>query len=77
MEARAGQGVATAALALLLAEIRPLGLHHVYLTTDPDNAASQRVIQRNGGVFVEQFEATAYGKSELRWRIEMKSSSNG
>ena len=66
-----GQGVATTALALLLAAIKPLGLRYVYLTTDPDNGTSQRVIQRNGGVFVEEFEASAYGKTELRWRIDL------
>jgi len=43
------------------------------LTTDPDNAASQKVITANGGVFVERFRASAaHGKKEeLRFRIPL------
>lgn len=66
-----GHGVATRALALLLEEVAALGLAYVYLTTDPENGTSQRVIQRNGGVMVDKFEALAYGKMELRWRIDL------
>ena len=66
-----GRGVATAALGLLLAEIRPLGMDYVELTTDPDNAVSQKVIRANGGVLIGQFDATAYDKVELLWRIAL------
>ncbi|HZQ00427.1 MAG TPA: GNAT family N-acetyltransferase [Reyranella sp.] len=66
-----GRGYATRALGLMLAEARKKGLRWVELTTDPDNEPSQRVISRNGGVFVERFKAqAAYGdRDELRWRI--------
>ena len=67
-----GQGVATRALGLMLEKIAALGLDYVYLTTDPENAVSQRVIQRNNGVLVDKFEAIAYGKTELRWRIDLQ-----
>lgn len=70
------RGYATAALALLLAEIRSLGvvaagLTHVELTADPGNPASQRVITSNGGYLVERFaKLPAYGGGEtLRFRI--------
>lgn len=68
-----GLGYATRALALILPEARKEGLAYVELTTDPDNLASQKVIVRNGGVFVERFKAeAAYGdRDELRWRIEL------
>ena len=66
-----GRGIATTALRLLLAEIRPLGLDYVELTTDPDNAISQKVIRANGGVLIGQFDATAYDKVELLWRIPL------
>ena len=66
-----GRGIATAALGLLLAEIRPLGLAYVELTTDPENAISQKVIRANGGVLIGQFDATAYDKVELLWRIPL------
>jgi predicted acetyltransferase len=69
-----GNGYATKALGLMLAEARKEGLRWVELTTDPDNIASQKVITSNGGVFVERFFAeAAYGadKPELRWRIAL------
>jgi predicted acetyltransferase len=66
-----GRGYATAALRLMLGEARAQGLDHVELTTDPDNLVSQKVIAANGGVFVERFTASAYGKDELRFRIPL------
>ena len=50
------RGYATRALALLLPEARARGLASVELTTEPDNLASQRTIERNGGLLVERFE---------------------
>lgn len=68
-----GRGYATQALALLLPEARREGLRHVELTTDPDNAASQRVILRNGGVLVGPITKTvAYDNAEaLLFRIAL------
>ncbi len=68
-----GRGLATAALALMLPEARAVGLSCVELTTDPDNPASQRVIEKNGGVLVERFaKPAAYGdKPGLRYRIAL------
>ncbi|WP_376098979.1 GNAT family N-acetyltransferase [Roseomonas sp. CCTCC AB2023176] len=64
------RGYATEALRLLLPEARALGLPWIDLTTDPDNAVSQRVILVNGGVLVERFaKAAAYGGEGLRFRI--------
>jgi len=39
----------------VLREAKDVGLRYVDLTTSPDNLASQRVIQRNGGALVEEF----------------------
>lgn len=68
-----GLGHATRALALLLPEVKARGLRWVELTTDPDNIASQRVIENNGGELVERFaKPEAYGGGEgLRWRIAL------
>jgi len=68
-----GQGHATRALAVLLPEARAVGLRHVDLTTDPDNAASQKVITANGGMLVGRFrKEAAYGGEEgLRFRIPL------
>ena len=68
---RRRRGVATRALALMLDEPRRLGLPYVEITTRPDNIASQRVVEANGGVLVDRFDKpTAYGGGEtLRYRI--------
>src|SRR4029453_9801855 len=50
-----GRGYATEALRQLLPDAKARGLPYVVLTTDPDNVASQRVILKNGGVLVEEF----------------------
>jgi predicted acetyltransferase len=67
------RGYATRALALLLPFARGLGLARVEITTDPDNAASRRVIAANGGVCVERFDkGAAYGHREgLRFAITL------
>jgi len=66
-------GYAKAALAQLLPEAKSIGLSFVEITTDPDNAASQRVILSNGGVLVEQFTKPLQfgGKPGLRYRIKL------
>src|SRR5215213_5222279 len=70
---RRREGHASRALSLLLEEIAPLGLPHVELTTEPENAASIRVIEANGGVMVARFaKPAAYGGVEaLRFRIPL------
>jgi predicted acetyltransferase len=67
------QGHATRALALLLPDARAEGLSHVDLTVEPHNLASRRVIEANGGVLLEEFEApAAYGHTKgLRYRIPL------
>lgn len=53
------------------AQTPPLGLRCVEITTQPDNAAWQKVIRGNGGVVVEAFTTVAAlgGAPELRFRI--------
>lgn len=74
-----GRGVATRALALMLEEARGFGLPFVHLTTDPDAAASIRVIEKNGGVLVGRFRKTAAhgGDEALRWRIGLQPPGGG
>ncbi len=66
-----GRGLATSALRALLPEARALGLPYVEVTTDPDNLASQRVIEKTGGVLFEHFTRPAVygGTPGLRYRI--------
>ena len=65
---------ATRALALMLEEVALEGLPYVELSTTPDNTASQRVIEANGGWMVERFrKLDAHGGAEgLRFRIDVK-----
>lgn len=68
-----GRAYATRALGLLLGDLEQLDLPFVEITTDPTNAASQRVIRANGGVLVEAFQkpASLGGSSGLRFRIAL------
>jgi predicted acetyltransferase len=66
-----GRGYATEALRQILPEAVSLGMPFVEVTTDPTNAASQKVIERNGGVLFETFvKPIQFGsKPGLRYRI--------
>jgi predicted acetyltransferase len=69
-----GRGYAKRALSLILQEARKEGLRYVELTTDPENLASQRVIEANGGKLHERFkkpEQFGSGMS-LRYRITLQ-----
>ncbi len=69
-----GRGYATQALRDMLPLARAEGLRFVELTTDPENLASQRTIERNGGVLHEHFmQPAAYGTpvQKLRYRISL------
>ena len=67
------QGCATAALRLVLPHARAQGLPYVEVTTDPDNAASRKVITANGGMLIEPFtKPAAFGNAPgLRFRIPL------
>lgn len=69
----AGRGHATEALRQIADLARALHIPWVELTTDRDNAASQRVISKAGGVFVEAFDKPAAqgGKPGLRYRLTL------
>ena len=58
----------------MLPEAAALGLPHVEITCDPDNAGSRRVIEANGGRLVERFrKSAAHGGTEtLRYCIDLR-----
>lgn len=66
-----GRGYAKEALRQILPEARALRIPFVELTTDPDNIASRRVIESNGGVLYEEFVRSVHHGSTrgLRFRI--------
>lgn len=51
LPSRRGCGYATEMLRLALPVAKSLGLHQVLITCDQGNAASRRVIEKNGGVY--------------------------
>jgi predicted acetyltransferase len=65
------RGHATEALGLMLREAQAIGLPFVEITTDPDNVASRRVIEANGGQLYEHFiRPPQFGsKPGVRYRI--------
>lgn len=67
------RGYATQALREVLEDARGEGLGYVEITTDPDNVPSQRVIERNGGVLLEEFIAPPAlgGTRKLRYRVRI------
>ncbi|HEX8535602.1 MAG TPA: GNAT family N-acetyltransferase [Allosphingosinicella sp.] len=70
---RRREGLGKRALALMLGEARLRGLPYVEITTDPDNKASQGVIEANGGILVERFTKLPAqgGAPALRFRIAL------
>ncbi len=68
-----GRGYATRALAQTLQDAKAEGLRYVVITTTTDNVASQRVIERNGGVRMEEFTAPASlgGHRHFRYRVDL------
>jgi predicted acetyltransferase len=65
-------GYATQALRQILPHARAVGLRWVELTTDADNAPSQRVILANGGVLMARVADGVHpGQDRLVWRIAL------
>ncbi len=75
---RRGEGHATRALSLLLRQVNGLGLPWIELTTEPENHASIKVIEANGGVLVERFQKLVShgGGPGLRFRIALPAPSS-
>ncbi len=68
-----GRGYATRALADMLHGARAEQLRHVELTTGVGNLPSQRVIEANGGILVEEFVTSPSlgSRRERRYRIAL------
>lgn len=54
--ARRNQGIATAALRLALGRLREIGVEHALVTCNATNPASARVIEKCGGVRIDDAE---------------------
>ena len=69
---RHGCGYATEILRQALEHCSDIGLERVLLTCDIDNIASQRVIEKNGGVLEGLVEAPELRVPKRRYWIETK-----
>src|SRR4029078_2412179 len=61
------QGIATAALRVLLPIAAVRGLPKVLITCDEDNDASRKVIERAGGIFAGSARSDEHGAKLLFW----------
>lgn len=68
-----GNGYATTALSQLLTQLSFTGLRFITVTTDPDNIASQRVAEKCGAEFCEEFKRASSlgGTKSYRYRISL------
>ncbi len=66
-----GNGYATEMLRQTLIEARELGIERALLTVHTDNAASIRVIERNGGVLENEVLDPTSGKLQRRYWIDL------
>jgi predicted acetyltransferase len=68
---RRGKGYGTAMLGLALEKARELGITRVLITCGKGNVASQRVIQKNGGVLDSESYSEQAGRVTQRYWIEL------
>jgi predicted acetyltransferase len=68
------KGYGTRQLALCLEKACALGLDRALVTCDTDNAASARIIQKNGGVLENEVISDISGKLVSRYWIELRRS---
>jgi predicted acetyltransferase len=67
------RGYATEALRQMLVIARGVGLKRVEITTDRGNEASRKVIEANGGSFMEEFAHPQYGDDvRLRFWVNLQ-----
>ena len=59
------KGYGTEILRLALKEFKNLGFNEVYGQSSKGNIASAKVIENNGGIFIEEVNGTKYYKIEL------------
>jgi predicted acetyltransferase len=67
-----GRGYASEALRQMLIEAARVGVRRLEITTDPDNRASQRVIEKAGGRYAGTFVNEHFGPApHLRYVVEL------
>jgi predicted acetyltransferase len=72
-----GKGYGTRLLALTLEKARTLGLRRVLLTCHRDNAASARVMEKNGAVLASESLSPRAGRISRRYWIDLTAADAG
>ena len=65
------QGHGTRLLAAAIDQARELGLDRILVTSDPANKASIKVIERNNGVFYDEYFNEKFGEMARRYWISL------
>jgi len=65
------KGYGSLILALTLQKARQYGLNRVLLTCDGNNVASVRIIEKNGGAYIDKTVSQRTGKSVSRYWIDL------
>ena len=65
------KGYGTLILKLMLDQARLVGLDRALITCHPDNIASARVIQKNGGIFQDEVVSSNTGEPLARYWIDL------
>ncbi len=65
------KGNGTAILKLTLQKAKELGLTRVLVTSDEDNIASTKIIEKNGGVFEDTYQENKMAVPKRRYWIEL------
>ena len=60
-----GKGYGTKMAALALEKCREMGMKEVFANASAGNAASARVLEKNGGIFLEEVEGSRYYRIRL------------
>ncbi len=63
------KGYATSALSITKTEAKKIGLKEIIVTCDEDNIASKKVIEANGGEFLEATFIPSIDQAMLRYKI--------
>ena len=66
------KGFATAMLGVAFPIAKSIGMDRLLVTCDDDNIASRRVIEKNGGVFEDLFEAPEMTVPKRRYWIDLR-----
>jgi predicted acetyltransferase len=66
------RGYGTRILALMLVELRRRHVSPVYVNCNEDNEASRRVIERNGGTYVESITVPGQAVLRRRYKIDVR-----